>query len=52
MTTYSINEVMHALGYLASPDNEETLLAELHEAKICGAVGVNFHPVRRPPRER
>ena len=44
MTTYSVNEVMREIGYLASPDNEETLLAEIHEAKICGAVGVDFHP--------
>ena len=44
MTTYSINDVMAAIGYLNSPDNEETLLAEIHEAKICGAVGVDFHP--------
>ena len=44
MKTYSVNEVMADIGYLASPDNEESLLAYIHEAKICGAVGVDFHP--------
>ena len=44
MKTYSVNEVMAEIGYTASPDNEESLLAYLHEAKICGAVGVDFHP--------
>ena len=44
MTTYSVNEVMAKIGYTASPDNEESLISYIHEAKICGAVGVDFHP--------
>ena len=45
MTTATAwNEVMADIGYLNSPDNEETLLAEIHEAKVCGAAGPGFHP--------
>ena len=44
MTTYSVNEVMAEIGYLASPDNQETLLAEIHEAKIIGLLAADFNP--------
>ena len=44
MTTYSVNEVMAEIGYLASPDNEESLLAYLHEAKIIGLLAADFSP--------
>ena len=44
MTTYSVNEVMAEIGYTASPDNEESLLAYLHEAKIIGLLAADFSP--------
>ena len=44
MTTYSVNEVMAEIGYLASPDNEESLLAEIHEAKMIGLLAADFSP--------
>ena len=47
MTTYSVNEVMAEIGNLASPDNQETLLAEIHEAKMIGLLDRRFQPVRR-----
>ena len=44
MKTYSVNEVMAEIGYSASPDNEESLLAYLHEAKIIGLLAADFNP--------
>ena len=45
MTTYSVNDVMAEIGYLNSPDNEESLLAYLHEAKMIGLLArADFSP--------